>query len=215
MRAEVQEIPRAEVARAVRLVARVANVSEPLLVGHRPLPLVARWRHILFAAFRHAGYSYPQIAAPFKRDHTSVMSGIRFVVEHERKAVDDIIQRLALMSVRPPPPPFTDADDDDAPDGPSPAIAEALAKPIVDDVPDGERPFDIAIGKIDRALSEIMLQAKLPQDDADTATLRHHAGDLILSGVAILRRLNRLTDIAEYLPADYVISSTSPPSEKP
>lgn len=62
------------------------------------------------------------------------------------------------------------------------------------------RPFDATIAHIDRALSEVMIQAKLPQDAPDTATLRHHAGDLVLSGVAILKRLGRLEDLKEYLP---------------
>lgn len=65
------------------------------------------------------------------------------------------------------------------------------------------RKFDKAIASLDRSLSEIMIQAKLPnQDDADLATLRHHAGDLILCGVAILKRLNKISDINEYIPED-------------
>lgn len=65
------------------------------------------------------------------------------------------------------------------------------------------RKFDKAIASLDRSLSEIMIQAKLQNhDDADLATLRHHAGDLILCGVAILKRLNKLSDIKEYIPED-------------
>jgi hypothetical protein len=62
------------------------------------------------------------------------------------------------------------------------------------------RPFDQAIANIDRALSELMIEAKKEQDAPDTATLRHHAGDLVLSGAAILRRLKRFNDVFEYLP---------------
>ncbi len=65
----------------------------------------------------------------------------------------------------------------------------------------GERPFDKSISLLDRALSEIMIHAKRNNlDDADVATLRHHAGDLILAGVSILRRQDKLSDLKEYIP---------------
>lgn len=80
------------------------------------------------------------------------------------------------------------------------------------------REFDQAIAHIDRALSEVMIQTKKPQDEADTATLRHHAGDLILSGTAILKRLGRLGDLNEYLRDvpfhDEPVSKPTPPVSK-
>ena len=63
------------------------------------------------------------------------------------------------------------------------------------------RQFDRAIASLDRALSEIMIEAKLTQDEADTATLRHHAGDMILAGVAILRKQGKLGDLKELIAA--------------
>lgn len=60
--------------------------------------------------------------------------------------------------------------------------------------------FDNRIGSLDRSLFEIMIEAEIEQDEANLATLRHHAGYLILCAVSILKRQNRLADLLELLP---------------
>lgn len=62
-----------------------------------------------------------------------------------------------------------------------------------------QRKFNMTIGNLDRSLSEIMIQAKIEQDIENLATLRHHAGDLILFGIAILKRQEKLNDLKELL----------------
>lgn len=199
-------IPKSEVRQAVRAVCELSGMSEGALLHTRTVG-VARWRWAMMAVFRRAGYSYPQIGLAFERDHTSVIGGVAKIEETDSAGVDAL---AALVHVR-----VLSAGDA----GASPMLAAILASQVqlvatevvapslpapapLAAPPDGHRTFDVAIAKIDRALSEVMLQAKAPQDAADAATLRHHAGDLILSGVAILRRLGRLSDLADYLPKE-------------
>lgn len=51
------------------------------------------------------------------------------------------------------------------------------------------RPIDVLIGRLDRLLSEFLLAAEGPLDDADHQTIKHHADDLIGVGHAALKRL--------------------------
>lgn len=46
--------------------------------------------------------------------------------------------------------------------------------------------FDSTIGRLDRLLSEFLLLAKTPLDEADHQTIKHHAEDLIGVGNAAL-----------------------------
>lgn len=53
--------------------------------------------------------------------------------------------------------------------------------------------FDSMIGRLDRALSEIMIASERFEtlDPADIQTLKHHADDLINMGNAIAERARR------------------------
>ena len=183
-----QTIPLGERQRAVRLVAQVAHVDESVILNSRR-PEIVSWRRATMVAFRRAGYSFPQIGAAFRRDHTTVMDACR---RANKDLVRIVIGMVAIIPVH------AALDLDVA------AIrAEvAVAREVQANIDAGERAFDVAVARLDRALSEIMIQANLAHDDADIATLRHHAGDLVLSGVAILKRLGRLEDLAEYLPKE-------------
>lgn len=194
-----QAISREERQRVVKLAAKMSNLHERVLESRRRVPEVARWRWVMLHVFHCAGYSSTQIAEAFDRDHTSVLRSVRLV-----KASEELLQlsgKLAhVAGLRP-----THGD-------PSVAMSAVAAESDLESakretarqaaVDAGVRAFDQAIARIDRALSEIMIQVKLPQDPPDAATLRHHAGDLILSGVAILRRLGKLGDLVEYLPKE-------------
>lgn len=49
--------------------------------------------------------------------------------------------------------------------------------------------IDLMIGRLDRLLSEFLIAAKHPKDEADRQTLKHHADDLIGVGKAALKHL--------------------------
>ncbi len=52
------------------------------------------------------------------------------------------------------------------------------------------RPFDAMIGKLDRLLSEFLIEAKSETlDEADLQTIKHHAEDLIGVGKAALEAI--------------------------
>jgi len=51
------------------------------------------------------------------------------------------------------------------------------------------RPFDNMIGRLDRILSEFLVVAEQPMDEADRQTIKHHADDLIGVGSAALKRI--------------------------
>jgi hypothetical protein len=51
--------------------------------------------------------------------------------------------------------------------------------------------FDHMIGRLDRLLSEFLVQAECKMDEADWQTIKHHAEDLIGVGNAALKRLGR------------------------
>jgi hypothetical protein len=51
--------------------------------------------------------------------------------------------------------------------------------------------FDAMIGRLDRVLSEFLLAAESPVDEADWQTIKHHADDLIGVGTAAQERLAR------------------------
>ena len=171
-----------ECMRVLRLAAERARLDTTTLLHSRE-PTPSRWRWATMVVFRRAGYSFQAIGTVFGRDHSTVMVGVRKIEESEplKKLADALAVDAKVTR-------FGAEPGDDA--ASLACDAEELAR----------RRFDDTIAHIDRALSEVMIQAKLPQDDADTATLRHHAGDLILSGVAILKRLGRLDDLADYLP---------------
>lgn len=189
-RAAYHRVPRDEFGRVVAAVAAAHSLDSAALLHERG-PDASRARWTAMALFRRAGYSYPQIGAVFSRDHSSVSLGVRRIEREDPAGVD----RLAA-SVRTP----TRRETADI------AVVARVAREgevrAAAAIDAAERPFDRAVARLDRALSEIMLQAKAPQDPADTATLRHRAGDLVLSGVAILKRLGCLEDLAEYLPKE-------------
>lgn len=56
-----------------------------------------------------------------------------------------------------------------------------------------ERPrkFDVMIGELDRLLSEFLLAAESPADEADRQTIKHHADDLIGVGGAALKKIGK------------------------
>ena len=49
--------------------------------------------------------------------------------------------------------------------------------------------FDLAIGRLDRVLSELLVFADLAPDAANVQTLKHHAEDMIGVGNKILKLL--------------------------
>lgn len=51
--------------------------------------------------------------------------------------------------------------------------------------------IDLMIGRLDRLLSEFLLAARMPQDEPDRQTLKHHAEDLIGVGRAALEALGQ------------------------
>ena len=51
------------------------------------------------------------------------------------------------------------------------------------------RPLDSMIGRLDRLLSEFLVAAEGPLDEADRQTMKHHADDLIGVGQAALEKL--------------------------
>lgn len=54
--------------------------------------------------------------------------------------------------------------------------------------PDPARPFDEMIGRLDRVLSEFLIEAARAElDEADRQTIKHHADDLIGVGQKALR----------------------------
>lgn len=50
--------------------------------------------------------------------------------------------------------------------------------------------FNVMIGRLDRLLSEFLIEAKGPHDQADWQTLKHHAEDLIGVGTKALELFN-------------------------
>lgn len=133
----------------------------------------------MFAAFRRAGYTLSQIGAAFShRHHSTVLHSCRIAEKNDPALVEVIVRLLELASAN--------------------AVVghDVLAQAVIDT---GDRPFDRAVARSNRAMSEIRLQAAQAQDAADKETLRLHAGSLILSGVAILKSLGRSKDVAGYL----------------
>lgn len=58
-------------------IAKAGGVPILELLGRRRAASVARARNALYAALRAEGLSYPEIGALLRRDHCTVMSGVK------------------------------------------------------------------------------------------------------------------------------------------
>lgn len=68
---------------AISLAAVIFGVPSYMLRGTSRLKSYAAARHYAMYLLRVGGWSFPEIGSALKRDHTSVMSGVRKVAMHE------------------------------------------------------------------------------------------------------------------------------------
>ena len=88
------------VAAIIRIVCNLAQVSEIDLLGSRRERRLAWPRMIAYWLIReHTSLSWPQIAAVFNRDHTTVLQGARRIAEL-RETNAEVRKLLLLASER-------------------------------------------------------------------------------------------------------------------
>jgi chromosomal replication initiator protein len=92
-------VPDADESPLERIAARVAEryrVPVKALRGPSRVRNVARARQVAMSVARAAGFSFPQIGAYFRRDHTTVMHSCARVAE---LAADDVALALELAEL--------------------------------------------------------------------------------------------------------------------
>ena len=84
----------------LELVSFHTGISQSLILGHNRTARIVRARHLAYLlAHEVTGMTFPQIAAAFDRDHTSIMHGAkqtleRIDVDHELYVLTDHLRSL-------------------------------------------------------------------------------------------------------------------------
>lgn len=88
--------------RVIQIAARVTGVHANLLTGDKKNREISHARFIAMKAVREAtGKSYPDIGMAFRRDHTTVVHGVRRasqIIEDHRDAADNFHSIMVMAA---------------------------------------------------------------------------------------------------------------------
>jgi chromosomal replication initiator protein len=75
-----ERVRTASIERVIKIVSHFCGVAQPDLIGSDRTQHVAMVRQVaMYLARRHSSLSYPELGAVFRRDHSSIIHGVKAI----------------------------------------------------------------------------------------------------------------------------------------